>query len=146
MFFHRLRLGFALVSHVYGVLGGLLAGQGIGQRGHGRVGNGRRRVELLLADHVLLDQRLVALQVRLRLGVVGLSLRHLGMGRGQLLLGLGHRGLEAAYVGVGGAQVAGRIDGDDGHVHVGRRGVGLGAGKYICVTMRVAKAGPKREK
>ena len=35
-----------------------------------------RRIELLLADDVLLHQRLVALQVRLSLDVVGLGLGH----------------------------------------------------------------------
>ena len=39
-----------------------------------RIRRGHGRVELLLADDVLLDQRLVTLQVRLRLGVVGLRL------------------------------------------------------------------------
>ena len=49
----------------------------VGQRGFVGVGRGNSRVELLLADHVLLDQRLVAIQVLLSLDVVGLGLRHL---------------------------------------------------------------------
>ena len=97
--------------------------------GFAGVGRGYGRVELLLADHVLLDQRLVALQVRLGLGVVGLGLSHAGMRRGQLLLGLRHAGLRAAYIGVGRAQVAAGVDGHDGHVHVGCRGIGPGAGQ-----------------
>jgi hypothetical protein len=91
----------------------------------GGVGRGHGGVKLLLADHVLLDQRLVALQVGLRLGVVGLGLGHAWHARLQLLLGLCHAGLRAADIGVGRTQIAAGVDGGDGHVHIGRRGIGL---------------------
>ena len=125
----RLRLRLALVGHAHAVCGGLLAGARIGQCGFGRVGRGHGGVELLLADHVFRDQRLVALQIGLRLGVVGLGLRHARLRGVQLLLRLRHAGLRAAHVGVGRAQIAAGVDGDDGHVDVGRRGIGLGAGQ-----------------
>ena len=60
-----------------------------------RIGRGDRRVELLLADDVFFDQRLVALQIGLGLGVVGLGLSHVGLRRCQLLLGLCDAGLRA---------------------------------------------------
>jgi hypothetical protein len=47
----------------------------------------------------------------------------------QLLLRLPHAGLRAAHIGVRRAQIAAGVDGGDGHIHVGRRGVGLGAGQ-----------------
>ncbi len=47
-------------------------GVGVGERGLGRVGRGYGCVKLLLADDVLLDQRLVALEIGLRFDVVGL--------------------------------------------------------------------------
>ena len=117
------------MGHAHGVGGGLLAGLRIGQVGLCRVCRGYGSVELLLADDVLFDQRLVALQIGLRLGVVGLGLSHAGVRRRQLLLGLRHAGLRAAHIGVGRAQVAAGVDGDDGHIDIGCRGIRPGAGQ-----------------
>ena len=52
------------------------------------IGRGNRCVVLLLADHVLLDERLVALKIRLGFLIVGFCLDHLRMGRGELRLRL----------------------------------------------------------
>ena len=46
-----------------------------------------------------------------------------------MLFRLRHAGLRSAHIGVGRAQIAAGVDGGDGHVHVGRSGVRLGAGQ-----------------
>ena len=69
-----LRCRFAIVGGLHAVGRSLLVGKRIGNGRLGGIGRGYGRVPLLLADDVFLDQRLVALEVGLRLGVVGLSL------------------------------------------------------------------------
>ena len=93
----RFGLRLALVGHAHAIGGSLLGGLRIGQRGLGGVSGGNGGVKLLLADHVFLDQRLVALEIGLGLDVVGLGLRDAGLRGLQLLLGLRHGGVRAAH-------------------------------------------------
>ena len=124
-----LRLRLALAGDAHTVGGSLLAGARIGQRGLVRVGGGHGRVKLLLADHILLHQRPVAVKIGLRLGGVGLGLRHPRLRGLQLLLGLLHCGMRAAHIGVRRTQIAARVDGGDGHIHLRRGRVGLCTGQ-----------------
>ena len=122
-----LSLGLALQRNLHCVHGSLLVGAGVGHSCLGRVSRGHGGVKLLLADDVLFHQRLVALQIGLRLGEVGLSLGYASVRRVQLLFRLPHAGLRAAHIGIGRTQIAAGIHGGNRHIHVGRRGVGLGA-------------------
>ena len=90
-----LGLRLALAGHVDAVPAACSEWRALGERGLGGIGGGHGGVKLLLADHVLFDQRLVALQIGLRLGVVGLGLGHAGVRGLQLLLGLLDAGLRS---------------------------------------------------
>ena len=52
------------------------------------IGCGYSCVELLLGDHILFNQRFIALQIELRLGVVGFRLDNSGLRSLQLMFGL----------------------------------------------------------
>jgi hypothetical protein len=65
-----LSLRLALHGYLHTVDGSLLVGAGVGHGGLGGVGGGHGGVKLLLADDVFFHQRLVALQIGLRLGVL----------------------------------------------------------------------------
>ena len=125
----RLRLLLLLAGHLHCVSGSLFAGKRVVQRGFGGVGGVHSRVKLLLADHVFLNQRLVALQVGLRFGEVGVGLGHACLRSLELLFRLFHPGVRARYVGVCGAQITAGIDGDNRDVDIGRICVGHGAGQ-----------------
>ena len=81
-----------------GVSGGKLTRLRIGQRGLGPIVSGYGGIPLLLADYVFFYQRLVTREIGIGLGEVGLGLGNCGMRAGQLLLGLLNAGMRSAHV------------------------------------------------
>ena len=126
----RLRLRFLLPCNLHRIARSLFRRVCIGHGRLVRVGRCHRGVKLLLADDVFLYQRLVAIQIGLRLHVVGLCLHHFCVRGLQLPLRLRNAGLRAADIRSRRTQVAACVDGGDRHVHVGCGGVGAGAGQY----------------
>ena len=104
-------------------------GLGLGDGGLRGRGCGHGSVVLLLGDHVLLDQRGVAINVRLRLERVGLGLGDARVGGLHLLLRLrNHIGCPLHIAG-GGADHGADRDLRDGHIDRGLGVLGLRAGQ-----------------
>ena len=118
----RLGLGETLARAGDGVLLRQRRSLGLGDGGLRGRGGGHGSVVLLLGDHVLLDQRGVAIDVRLRLERVGLGLGDARVGGLHLLLRLrNHIGCPLHIAG-GGADHGADRDLRDGHID---RGLGV---------------------
>ena len=116
-------LGLGLALPIMGgtdaFVGGALSSLSVRQSGLGTVIGGYGCIPLLLADHILVNQRLVAGQIGIGLGKAGLRRSYRGMGGCELLLSLQHTGATTAQIGVGRMQSTAGIDGGKRHVDVG---------------------------
>ncbi len=125
----RLGLGETLARAGDGVLRREHLGLGLGDGGLRGHGCGHRSVVLLLGDHVLLHQRGVAIDVRLRLERVGLGLGDACVGGLHLFLRLRNHIGCPLHVAGGGADHGADRDLRDGDVNRGLGVLGLRAGQ-----------------